>query len=401
MFNKKKKVLLIAPLQSHATMGRVAALVGTDFDIYALDVSISDYLIDTSAYPLSCLKEIINLKSWQCDHFYSQSSGRLQQLMDCARGYSLLPESSFLQKQIKSALLHVEPDVIFNFYGPLAIHYARIIKKMRIEIPVVHVFNLYPCAVNNSEGIWGNLRGLLCNEFIDYKMHLQEIEGLVFASSEMQTYVNEKYKLKNSNQIVLPDLLPKSFFCESTRQRTEIQNENPRLIFLGGPGRSGGKIDSLDGFFQGFATHSLHIYAGQMSEAVIKTGYGHKYPYFSTNQVFTGELGNYANQFDASIIHYNVYKRHERFRTTIPTRFFTSLTALIPIFIKSGIFDACESFVDKYQIGTSFTDFEDLKSKLFQKDKLESYRYNCYKNVDCFQAESQSGLLSDFLHSLL
>jgi hypothetical protein len=138
------------------------------------------------------------------------------------------------------------------------------------------------------------------------------------------------------------------------------------------------------------AKEGIWIQAGQMSDAVVATGFGSKYEYFSDDEVFGGALARFAHGFDAALITYATTARMERFRSTLPTRFFTALTAAVPIAVKAGVFDAVESYVGRHGLGFTYRDARELHAKLEEHEKMAQYRANAIEHLKIAAAEEQS-----------
>jgi len=134
----------------------------------------------------------------------------------------------------------------------------------------------------------------------------------------------------------------------------------------------------------------------------VATGYGHIYPRFKNEDVFNGKLALYASGFSAALITYSaeMIQINERFRSTYPTRFFTAITAGIPIAVCNGLND-CGIFIEKYGIGFVYRDVEELIIKIKDKTKMISYRYNALVLRDAINAEAQSEKISKFVNTII
>jgi hypothetical protein len=163
----------------------------------------------------------------------------------------------------------------------------------------------------------------------------------------------------------------------------------PRVICLGAPERWGATIDNPDAEFLSLARERITVHSGEMGDAVLGTGYGHKYPYFTDDQVYAGELAQYAHGFDAALITYGINQRRERFRTTLPTRFLSALTAGIPIAVRGGLFDAVESYVERHRIGFRYADSRDLRAILDDRERMAAYRRNAIAHLRTIGGETQ------------
>ena len=53
------KIVFIAPLVSHATIGRIAALVSTNIDVVLVDVSSRESNFSSKPYPINKIKKFL------------------------------------------------------------------------------------------------------------------------------------------------------------------------------------------------------------------------------------------------------------------------------------------------------------------------------------------------------
>lgn len=389
-------ILFMAPLRSPATLGRISALSATGYPLSVVDLGVES-AVPQQCYPFSEINEIIPLELGKIDPFYS-SKGKLALCLDVLKSAGIFPENRALGGHIEEILDRTEPCVVVTYFGPVAIRYARLVKKLRPGLPVVCIFGALPSTIELSSGLTKYLKRALYPEYNDYRFWFKKLDGLVYTSVEMKDFASRKFGLTDTPSIICPDFLPKTFQPTNHHKDViELGTHKPNLIFLGAPERWGTIIDSIDDQFMELAMAGVNIYSGTMREDVIATGYGHIYPRFSDIEVYTGHLAKYASGFDAALITYNVRSRHERFRSTFPTRFSTALSAGVPIVIKKGIFDACERFVRENEIGYAYESVDDLVAVLADKDRIEDYRHACINIRDEISAESQGDQLRGFL----
>jgi hypothetical protein len=381
------KCLFVAPLVSHATAGRLAAFINSGVEVSVLDISTRKFDLNLNTiYPYSSLKRIKHLDLMSFGKFYSKPS-LLHMIIDGLRSCSIISENSHLTKIILNYIKEVNPDFIVIFYGPLGIHFTRIIKKIAPEISIIFIPNLLPSTVISGNNLIRFVKKLFINEFIDYKRWVNRIDFIFCASIEMQEFLSKKFLYPKSKTEILPDYHPNSFFISTSLVQNKSQ-ENYDIIFLGAPERWGGKIDNLDNQLISLSNSGINIYT---SELLITNSYNiwKTYPYFKENEVFTGELSKFAHKFSAALVTYNISTRSERFRTTLPTRFFSALAAGIPIAVKGGLFDAVENFILKNGNGFIYETESQLNEILNDKNKMESFREKAIVNMVNFTAENQ------------
>jgi len=382
-------------------VGRIAAFLAADCEIFLLDVSQSYTKRLKNIYPLS---KVQFLDSFY-DPFYLNKSTISRYIWEVLRNLSLVSEDHKLSIHLRNIISKIKPKIAVTHYGPIAIHYARILKRIAPNLPIIDIINLLPSSFNPRTGLYKLLRGWWGKlEDLNYRRWLRNVEGIIYASEAMCEFANKKFQVQKNISCVMPDYLPSSFQGKNSVDKAPKFNRNdanPSVVFLGAPDRYGVSIDNLDKQFIELAKEHIHVHSGTLPQEVISTGYGHQYKKFTDVEVLNGLLAEYAFQFDAALVTYNIDKRHERFRTTYPTRFFTALTTGIPIAIRAGFFDVCEQFVTKNEIGFIYFSPSDLRLKLLDKQLLAKYRANAQKKKRIMNAEMQGYVLQKFINKVI
>ncbi len=383
-----KKCLLIAPLEAHATVGRLAAIASTGFDLHVVDVSENPLRFKLDQYPFT---EIKSYKYFKSSLNLNPFLRIFNKIINKLRSFGLIQESRSILKLLAEEIERIKPEVVVTYYGPVGIHYAKLVKIVNKSLPVVSILNLIPSSLDYDDTIFGLFSKKLNDELNNYKYTIRKLDFLICASPEMKEYISSKYNINHNRMAILPDYFPGKMTFKSTRY--DIDQSELSLIFLGAPERWGGILDNIDEQLFNLALSDITIYSGKLAEFVISTNKAFRYPMFSDEEVFSGELSAFANQFQASLITYGIDKRHQRFKTTLPTRFFSALSAGIPIAVRAGLFDAVESYVERYGIGFSFRSIEDLKFKLLDQDSMKKYRLNAVEHSRNYSAEVQASEL--------
>jgi len=387
-------LFLGGPLGQHAVMGRVATMVAAGFEVYLVNVYRPKWTL--KEYPISRAQFVDALE----DPFYKEGgSYRKKFTLEYLRSMGVISEDRNLATHLRSIIQMTKPHFAVVHYGSIAIHYARMLKRTAPRLPVIDILNLLPSAISlwdrNRFLKWGKL------EKSNYRHWLERLEGVVCASREMLDFAIEEFGVDERRTIILPDYLPASFQGRK-EQVAEMSREdgNPHVIFLGAPERWGGAIDMIDEQFKELVKERIHVHSATLSEQIVSTSFGHRYPLFSNETVSSGRLAEFASQFDATLVTYNVNQREERFRSTYPTRFFMALTVGIPIAVREGILDACERFVTEHEIGFVYTDASDLREKLLNRTKIAEYRRNTREKKRTMTAEAQGEAIRRFIRGI-
>ena len=388
----------IGPIYNHAVVGRVAALVAAGYKVDLINAGHRAWA--RPDYPISQAR-ILDKRIGDTVCRSEKGGSRRQYITRYLRCLGLMPEDRELASYLRSLVRESRPDFAVTHYGPIAIHYARILRRVVRYLPVIDILNLLPSGLRIFES-QKHLTSMRL-ERANYRHWLKRLEGVVCASQEMLDYAVKEYGVSLRRSCVLPDYLPASFRGrrDSVDLTTSRHHDNPRVIFLGAPKRYGGQIDALDEQFIELANARIHVHAATVSEQALSTGWCHRYPLFTDEDVFSGRLAEYAAQFDAAIMTYNINRRTERFRSTYPTRFFTALTAGIPVAVHAGFFDACERLVTDEGIGFVYTTPSDLRDKLVDQSLLARCRSNAAEKTPTMTAEAQGAALRAFITRVL
>ena len=403
--SRKLKCLFIGNLANHSCIGRVAALKAAQFDVSLVNVGRKNFLKDT--YPVPEAKIVADWFEEEVDPHYRRITKRHRGLhlrrclMEYLRIIRLIPEENQLRERVRQLFLSLQPDFVVVHYGTDAIHYARVINRVMPQVPVIDILNLLPS--NLAKGLGKKINILLFIEMTSYRYWLGKIDGVVYASKEMEDYARRAFAASGLNSLILPDYLPKSFqaSCNSRIERHVEFDNNPSVIFLGAPERWGGQLDDVDEEFMRLANERIHIFSSTISDEVIATGFGHRYPRLGDEDVFAGKLSEFAMNFDAAIITYNnLIQGEERFRSTLPTRFFMALAAAIPIAVREG-FESCERFVAENAIGFSFRSAADLRSKLLDRKMISKLRNKASDMRKHMNGEAQAEDIRGFVREII
>ncbi|MDA9283120.1 hypothetical protein N9P77_01680 [Amylibacter sp.] len=389
------KILMVAPLSSHATLGRIAALHTPNTRIDFIDIGLRPTRADMSLYPMSLIDNYYDLRGENLDLFLTHPSPT-NIVFDALRSWCILPEDVKLKKVFNTFVKKSDPDIIYAYYGSLSMRYIRLINN-DFNLPIIQVFNTYPITLESENKIKRFFKRLFINEFVDYKMHAHKVTKYIAASVPMFNFANDKLKVSNNAITIIPDYLPKSFYCKNVNDKDfNYENWND-LVFLGAPERWGKKIDDIDEQLSEMSRFGLNVY---ISEKSAGAHYPFSYPYFSDADVMVGKLADHCNRFSAALITYNFSKPRSRFRGTLPTRFFSAISVGIPILVKRGQFTSVEEYVKKYNIGIVFDDYEHLVLELRDKVRLKRLRENAKEHSKRYFAESQRILMTSLFEEL-
>ena len=224
------KLILIAPLVSHATIGRVAALANTGIEIILIDVSSRKCNYDKKTYPINKIKKIYYLNIWEVDNFFSDKITIFERLKDILRSYSILSENKIVFNKVADILKNENPNFVFLFYGPVAIHFLRIVKKINLNIKTVLIPNLIPSTVVTGNVLVRIIKKSISNEFINYKNWINKSDKIFVSSNEMKSFILKKFNYEAISIHIIPDLHSRSFFVNK-KKINFLKNKSNSIVF--------------------------------------------------------------------------------------------------------------------------------------------------------------------------
>lgn len=405
------KCLFFGSLSNLAVMGRVAAFVESGFEVFLINVTFENPL--SKAYPVPVARIVDDWFEWQIDpydkRFKSRSKRIKCNLSEHLRNYDMIPEAGQMKKRLQQVVFSVKPDFVVLHYGTIAIHYARLLKRVMPQLPLINIINVVPVSMisQNSDLTYKaiGLKWQMLIELSNYRRWLPQIDGVIYSSREMQDYALKEFGTLGVKSEIIPDFLPVSFQirCGNSKDRRGKIDDNPSVIFLGAAERWGEQLDDIDKEFMQIANERIHIYSVVISDEVVSTGFGHRFKPFNVEDIFAGRLADFAAQFDAAIITYNfdVSQKNDRFRSNLPTRFFTAISACMPIAVSCGKMAACEKFVSDNGIGFSYKNAADLRRQLLDQEKLAKYRMRAIDCAKKMNSEAQGEDIYRFVKTVI
>jgi hypothetical protein len=388
------KCLLFAPLDAHATIGRIAALCGTALEVHLADTSDRPVRFDVNRYPFNRLASIRQMSLARRPPNRNEMTAKMSEIVDAYLG----PEGASLDA-VRDLLLEVKPSVVVTFYGPQAIRAAELVKVVAPELPVIDILNLIPSALERQTRISRAIQPWINDEMVRYRRQASRIDHFVCCSPLMQQHICDRYSVPPARTTILPDYLSRCMYVAQPRARR--QNGPPRAIYLGAPERWGNSIDSVDDELLELVRAGVEVAAARLSPELVATGMALEYERLTDEQVFAGALAEYAHDFDVAIVTYAVDSRHERFRTTLPTRFFSAIAAAVPIAVRRGVFDAVEAYIEEHGIGLSYSDGASLSAALSDRPRLQLLRERAIAHAAVHCAEAQSDDLRNLIRGLV
>ena len=210
----------------------------------------------------------------------------------------------------------------------------------------------------------------------------------IAASQLMQDYMYSLYLDSSSSATCcILDTFSQLSWSSISPPVNVINPTSLSIIFLGAPQRWGGDvIDNIEQTVFALCSSGHRVTAG------FTLNRAHhlftSYPFFSNLEALDGTLSNFANEFDFALICYGYPYPSERFRSTIPTRFFASIAAGLPILLPRDHLPAVEILVLKHNLGYVYSSISELT--LLDQSSYLDYRRSVIIFRETYSPSNQS-----------
>jgi hypothetical protein len=367
---ERKDILLVGYFISHIVGSKVELLKEMGYHVHALDLG--NYSVTENIYCPDSLRTYSGLNHLNIYrkriHLYAN------EVKEMMRNYNFINEEKQMYLMAHCIIEEIQPDIIWGVWGSGILKWLRIFYKVGYSGSMIWTANVLPNNISNFK--WST-------ENILYKKWLHKMGKIILTGNRMLEFMQKEYpKTKYTNNLLLPDYLPQSWFAKKGDSFSSKQEYH--VIYLGAPERYGKEIDRVDSYLLEMANGGIHVHCALPQVTSIEHPLIHFYDRFDDASFVNGEFGQFINQFDAAIVMYNYDGYHPRFASTFPTRFLVALCGCIPIFIKKGLLLTCEEFIENNGIGKAYDDIFELKKMLMNDDLMYSLRKRSQQNVTKF-----------------
>jgi len=306
--------------------------------------------------------------------------------------YSLCKRYDKLTDKVKDIVKRGGIDLIYGSWGSGSLPEFGLLRKF--SVPTVYEFLTYP---NNRFSFAVRIENLLNRSVIE------SLSGKVLATWRMLNYMRKEFDIRCGKNIVFAECYPSKFFYQKRLPLLSGCDDQPHLIFIGM------NAYEIMPQIEEIIRRQVHVHFLQHKRHKQKLrmlkfrDFTHTFEYFDYSKLSSGEFATFMTQFDGCLITYDFSKAPilDRFYNSIPNRFSISLTAGIPIVMPSGYLKGCEEIVNRHQIGFTYTDYDDLGDKLYNKELMDYYRRNAVLESKKFTLENNFQKFDNFLRQIL
>lgn len=275
-------------------------------------------------------------------------------------------------------------DVIVGTWGMPVLE--CMLAAQRVFKDAAFVYNVLTAPELPLEGsgwrvrLWrGYLRMAGAVEHAAYGRMLRACDVRVHCSQHMCDYLDRAYGLGGHGiDVIRVELFSRAFLPVRRLPKLSESDGEPHVVHLGATNFSGLGIDNLASQFERLTAAGIHVHFA----SVLETGSGrasrrHYHPFPKIGGSTPGpELAEFATQFDAAIILFNVGREYARFRNALPTRFLFALTTGIPIVVPDGLFRSCQEYVERHDIGFAYRSEQELAAALADRGLMRRVAAN-------------------------
>jgi len=310
--------------------------------------------------------------------------------------FDLYKGRNLVVKRIDSIFKKNHIDIVYSLWGTEPLPEIKIIQNLEIHCPVIHHFLTFP-------GV--PISWFTRLKYLFYKKIVLNIEGRIHCSYRMYDYIDKLFNLRQKGKdIVFLDYFSEMYFPHKRLSLLSKEDGEPHILFIGRTDFQKGSLDDVEKIIQEIALNKMHIHLAETDISINNNEYLHFFQRFKAGELANGSFAEFITRFDACIILYNFNIKNwpkDRFYNSTPNRFLFALTGGIPIIMPEGYFLSCQEIIKKYQIGFTYNNIEDLKSKIENKQLMKKIKANAIKINSDFTFERNFYKLEKFIRNVI
>jgi len=226
-----------------------------------------------------------------------------------------------------------------------------------------------------------------------FRKHVRHCDGLLVSSRVMQSYLQENV-LRGADVpcLVWPPYLAGAYH---PLQRMPDCAQTPNVLFMGRMDWWRGQpSDNVTSLLRKLMDCGTHVFHHASPRDITPHAHRHTFDYKPLQ-----EAVEYATQFDASLLAYNLAEceRTDRFSVTIPDRLVASVAAGIPIALPDTGYEACREYLRDYEAVILFNSPESLAEQLRDRARLAELKILARRNSARYFAEQHLESLTQFI----
>ncbi|MCK5306111.1 MAG: hypothetical protein KAJ66_03175 [Candidatus Omnitrophica bacterium] len=307
----------------------------------------------------------------------------------------LLKNDNKLMKMLADILKQYKIEVVYSSWSITCFKEIKAIQGCGVKVPIILNIETYPFFIINTVG-------QTYKEDQIFKNIIEKLDGRIHCTEVMYSYFNRQFNLKDHGK----DLKAISYFrqnyhCGIERTPLSRKDKEPHIVFIGTTGFSERTIDDVSRQIYQIADKGIHVHIGKPDINMKKHPYLHIFPLFNKMDIVNGNFAAFMTQFDACAVLYNINKKYSRFNNSVPMRFLFAICAEIPIVLPRGYFGSCEEIINKYKIGFSYANPDELKMKISNKNFMFECKNSIKKIAPLLTFENQFSVFDAFIKAVV
>ncbi|EGR1457292.1 hypothetical protein D8K06_25225, partial [Vibrio parahaemolyticus] len=231
--------------------------------------------------------------------------------------------------KIQNELTRFEPNVILFFWGTTLRKELAHINTLNLCSKKILLVNTYPIRTRFES--WSD------NPFlVQDKDYFSSFDKIIFPSEYLYNVFYDSGFL-NGMSFINPDFILSDHVCKFREEKENIENEsaNKKIIFLGNTNFSERSIDDVSEIIIELASKGVNVFVQKSdytNEKLSAIDNIFTFPPFSFEEILSGKLLDYINDFDGVLFSYNDVCSI-RYNGSITTRLLLAEGAQVPVYI--------------------------------------------------------------------
>lgn len=228
----------------------------------------------------------------------------------------------------------------------------------------------------------------------------EESDGRIYVSEGLREYVQQRYDVEPSMDLVFPNFVSNSIIPSSLKSKLSEKDGQIHIVYEG-------SVDSqvpdshydLMGIFGDIAKHGMHIhiYVSRENDA---------YKEFSKKSEFIHYHGHLPpedllqeiTKYDFGWSGFNAIKNKRHLDIVLPNKLFEYVACGLPVL--SFPYRTQKKFLEEHGVGLVFNDLEEL-IELLKGDSVDEVRKTVLRKRHDFTIEENIGTVKDFYEKML
>lgn len=228
----------------------------------------------------------------------------------------------------------------------------------------------------------------------------EQSDGRIYVSEGLNRYVQQKYKVDPSRDLVFPNYLSRLYIPTRLRTKLSEKDGQTHIVYEGTvDSQVSGSHYDLMSIFENIAKHRMHIH-------IYVSRHNEDYKRFSEKNEFIHYHGHLTpkillqeiTKYDFGWAGFNATKNKKHLDVTLPNKLFEYIACGLPVL--SFPHRTQKQIIEEHGLGFVFHDIEELV-ELLNTDLVHEKRKTVLKKRHDFTIEKNIGSVKDFYEKIL